>query len=178
MTTQRPNWVKDPAMKEYYDHYWGIPVHDERELFRMLVLECFQAGLSWSTVWAKRQAFDDAFAHFDISIMAHMTDQDSQRLMNNAKIIRNRLKIDAVINNAQVLQSFHQKGQTLDHFLWSFVHSQPIQMHVKADTRLPSTTPLAKEISRQMKRDGFKFVGPVTVFSWMCAVGVVNARIE
>lgn len=178
MTTKRPDWAQSGDMRDYYDHDWGIPMHDERELFRMLVLECFQAGLSWSTVWKKRHAFDQSFANFDVQTVASLTDEDRQRLLNDTGIIRNRLKINATIHNAQVLLRYHQQGKTLDHFIWSFVDGKPLQLHVHADTQLPSTTPLAQEVSKQMKRAGFKFVGPVTVFSWMCAIGVVNARLE
>lgn len=178
MTVKRPDWAKDGEMREYYDHYWGFPVHDEHALFRMLVLESFQAGLSWSTVWKKRHAFDQAFYGFNVEKMAAMTADDVDRLMANPEIIRNRRKIEAAIHNARVMQSYHQKGKTLTRFVWSFVDNEPIQMHIKAETVLPSTTPLAKKIAKQMKAAGFKFVGPVTIYSWMCAVGVVNTRLQ
>lgn len=178
MTEKRPAWAKDGEMQEYYDHYWGIPVHNEHDLFRMLVLESFQAGLSWSTVWKKRHAFDQAFDDFDVEKMAALTAVDVDKLMGNPDIIRNRRKIEAAIHNAQVLRSYHQEGKTLEHFIWSFVDGTPIQVHAQTDTVLPSTTPLAKKVAKQMKKAGFKFVGPVTIYSWMCAVGVVNARVE
>lgn len=178
MTRQYPNWAHDPLMRDYYDHYWGLPVHDERELFQMLTLELFQAGLSWSTVWQKRAAFNKAFANFDVQKIAAFGDQEVEDLMHNAAIIRNRRKIKATIHNAQVLLKYHAVGKTLDHFLWSFVDNQPIELHAQPETVLPSKTSLSIAIAKQMKKAGFQFTGPTIVFSLLCAVGVVNGRVE
>lgn len=178
MSQQYPNWAHDQLMREYYDHYWGFPVHDERELFRMLTLEMFQSGLSWATIWRKRAAFDEAFANFDIQQIASFDDQKIEQLMQNAAIIRNRRKIEATINNARVLQKYHAMGKTLDHFLWSFVDGQPIELNAQQDTVLPAKTPLSTTISHQMKKAGFKFTGPTTIFSLLCAVGIVNGRVK
>lgn len=173
-----PHWVTDQLMRDYYDHHWGIPLHDEQALFRMLTLEIFQAGLSWSTVWRKREVFDQAFANFNIEQIAQFDDYQVEQLMQNANIIRNRRKINATVNNARVLLQYHQAGKTLDHFLWSFVKNKPLNLHAQVNTVLPAKTPLSTEIAKQMKRAGFHFTGPTIIFSLLCATGIVNARIE
>lgn len=178
MKDQYPEWVQGQLMRDYYDQKWGYPVHDEREMFMMLTLETFQAGLSWKTIWQRRSAFEKAFANFDVNAIAAFDEQRVAQLMADATIIRNRRKIMATIHNAKVLQKYHQAGKSLEHFLWSFVDGQPVQLHVQAGTRLPSSTPLSERISQQLKRAGFQFVGPTTVFSLLCAVGIVNGRIE
>ncbi|WP_251548230.1 DNA-3-methyladenine glycosylase I [Limosilactobacillus caecicola] len=178
MTKQYPDWATTPLMQEYYDQKWGFPVHDERELFKMLTLETFQAGLSWATIWQRQAAFEAAFANFNVATIARFDETKVAELMANPDIIRNRRKIEATINNARVLLSYHRVGKTLDHFLWSFVNGQPIEMNAGHDTVLPASTPLSTEISRQLKRAGFKFVGPTTVFSLLCAVGIVNGRLS
>lgn len=178
MASQYPKWAKTQLMRDYYDQHWGIPVHDEQELFMMLSLEIFQAGLSWSTVWQRRAGFMEAFENFDVERVASFDEQRVEQLMSNQRIIRNRRKIMATINNARVLHRFHQAGKTLDHFLWSFVNDHPIEMQVQSETMLPSKTPLSTAIARQLKQAGFQFIGPTTVFSLMCAVGIVNGRIE
>ena len=177
MTSKYPKWANSAVMRDYYDHHWGIPVHDERELFKMLTLETFQAGLSWTTIWQRRAAFSAAFAEFDVDKIARFDQYQAEQLMANPKISRNRRKIMATINNARRLQQIHQDGKTLNHFLWSFVNGQPLRIHVDDDQLLPSATPLSTEISRQLKHAGFQFVGPTTIFSLMCAVGIVNARL-
>ncbi|WP_295728689.1 DNA-3-methyladenine glycosylase I [uncultured Limosilactobacillus sp.] len=177
MTNSYPKWAKTQLMRDYYDQHWGIPVHNEQELFMMLSLEIFQAGLSWSTIWQRRNGFIKAFAEFDVAQIAQFNEEKVEQLMADPQIIRNRRKILATINNAQVLNQLHQTGKTLEHFLWSFVNGQPIRMKVQPDEKLPSFTPLSTVISQQLKRAGFQFVGPTTVFSLMCAVGVVNCRL-
>lgn len=176
MTQQYPDWANDQLMKDYYDHHWGLPVHDEQELFEMLTLETFQAGLSWATVWKKRTAFEQAFANFAVDQVAQFGEQQVKQLMQDPGIIRNRRKIEAAIHNARVLHQYHQAGKTLDHFLWSFVNGHPIRMQVTAGQNLPSQTPLSQKIAKELKTAGFKFVGPTTIFSLLCAVGIVNAR--
>ena len=118
-------------------------MHDERELFKMLTLETFQAGLSWTTIWQRRVAFSAAFAEFDVDKIARFDRHQVEQLMANSQIIRNHRKIMATINNAQRLQQIHQDGKTLDHFLWSFVNGQPLRMYVDDDQSLPSATPVS-----------------------------------
>lgn len=178
LQNQYPDWVQDQSMRDYYDQKWGVPVRDEREMFMMLTLETFQAGLSWKIIWQRQAAFKNAFANFDVAKIADFDGEEVDRLLADEGIIRNRRKILATIHNAQVLNKYHQEGKTLVHFLWSFVDNQPVQLHAHQGTRLPNYTPLAERISRQLKRAGFQFVGPTTVFSLLCAVGIVNGRVE
>ena len=139
----------------------------------MLVLESFQSGLSWSTILHKRDNFRRAFANFEIKKIAQFTQADIERLRNDSGIIRNKLKINAAINNAQVLVYWHQEGKTLCEYLTKFV-PHPIDHHYQTMAEMPSSTPLSQEISKAMKKDGFKFVGPTTIYSFLQAVGLVN----
>ena len=139
----------------------------------MLVLESFQSGLSWSTILHKRDNFRRAFASFEIEKIAQFTQADIERLRNDSGIIRNKLKINAAINNAQVLVKWHQEGKTLREYLTKFV-PHPIDHHYQTMNEIPSSTPLSQEISKAMKKDGFKFVGPTTIYSFLQAVGLVN----
>lgn len=177
MTIQRPSWANTtPEMQDYYDHYWGFPVHDDHQLFEMLSLELFQAGLSWQTIWQRRAAFQRAFANFEINKVAAFTANDIERLYNDQTIIRNRLKIMAVINNARVIQHLQQAGQSFDEYLWHFVAGKPQRLIISSEEDLPTQTSLSRQIAHQMKADGFKFVGPTIIYSLMTAVGLVNAR--
>lgn len=176
-TIKRPAWAEQtPAMQDYYDHYWGLPVHDERQLFEMLSLELFQAGLAWRTIWERRSAFNKAFADFDVDRVAAFTTADVERLYQDKTIIRNRRKIDAVIENAQVVQRMHQTGQTLDDYVWQFVDHQPQRLILAPGETLPAQTAESQAMAKQFKKDGFKFVGPTIMYSFMTAVGLVNAR--
>ncbi|WP_414691954.1 DNA-3-methyladenine glycosylase I [Paucilactobacillus kaifaensis] len=176
---KRPDWAtSNPLMQEYYDNEWGIELHDERALFEMLCLETYQAGLSWQTVLNKRAAFGDAFHHYDIEQVAQMTDEEIETQLNNEKIIRNRLKLNATVNNARAIIKLHVAGQMFDDYIWQFVDQRQQRLVVKNDADLPAQTRLSVQVSKQMKKDGFKFVGPVTIYSYLLAVGVVNARID
>lgn len=179
METKRPEWAESSLlMQDYYDHYWGFPVHDERMLFETLCLESFQAGLSWETIWKRRLAFQRAFANFIPAKVVTFNDQDIDRLCQDKSIIRNRRKIMAVINNAQVICRMHQAGQSFDRYVWQFVDNHPQRLILKAGENLPTQTPASQAMSKQFKKDGFKFVGPTTMYSFMTAVGLVNARCE
>ncbi|WP_267202034.1 DNA-3-methyladenine glycosylase I [Limosilactobacillus kribbianus] len=178
MAEKRPAWAQSSlAMQDYYDHYWGLPVHDDRFLFEMLSLELFQAGLSWKTIWLRRLAFEKAFADFQIDQVAQFTAVDAQRLQEDQAIIRNRRKIAAVINNARVVKQLQEAGQDFDSYVWQFVDGQSQRLILAPDESLPAQTDLSKRMAKQMKKDGFKFVGPTTVYSFMTAVGLVNARL-
>lgn len=171
----RPEWAESsPEMQKYYDEQWGIETHDDRQLFEMLCLETYQAGLSWQTVLRKQQAFEAAFFNYDINQVAKMTDTQLEKLLQNPAIIRNRRKLAATINNAQVIQ---QLPTSFDEYIWQFVDGKPQRLLVKSAEELPAQTRLSIKVSKQMKKDGFQFVGPVTVYSYLLAIGIVNARV-
>ncbi|ERL63687.1 DNA-3-methyladenine glycosylase I [Schleiferilactobacillus shenzhenensis] len=158
----------------YHDQEWGRPQTDERAMFELLSLEIMQAGLSWQTVLNKRSALKTAFANFQIDRVAGFTTQDRERLLQDAGIIRNHRKIDAILSNAQAVQHLHQEGTTLAEFLWGYVHGQPIVGHYHTADQVPATTPLATRIGEDMKKAGFSFTGPKVIYSWLEGSGVVN----
>lgn len=171
---KRCDWAtKTPAMQLYHDTEWCRPEHDEQKLFELLCLETYQAGLSWQTVLNKRAAFQRDFCHFDLTQVAAMSAADLTRLLADPEIIRNRLKLAATINNAQVIVNWPKPGQ-FSTWLWDFVGNQPIRHAVTSADQVPATTDLARHISREMKKRGFKFVGPTTVYSLLQAAGLVN----
>lgn len=176
MDKKRCAWVNlaNPLYVRYHDEEWGVPLHDDRRLFELLVLEMMQAGLSWETVLNKRENFRQAFAGFDPHIVASFTGQDVERLLSNPGIIRNRRKIEAAINNARVYLAIQEEFGSFDRFIWSFVDFKPVDNHVLSADSLPTTSPLAKQISRELKKRGMTFVGPVIIYSYMQAIGMVN----
>ena len=168
----RCRWAQnDPLMRTYHDTEWGEPQRDPRMLWEMLMLEGFQAGLAWITVLRKREAFRAGFAGFDPRKVASFGAHDIDRLMADAGIIRARAKIEATIRGAQIYCDMQDRGEDFSTFCWSFTNGEV----VRSDglTRIV-TTPLAETISRELKRRGFKFVGPTIVYAWMQAVGIVN----
>lgn len=176
---KRPTWAeRTPSMQDYYDHYWELPEHDDRQLFEMLSLELFQAGLTWRTIWERRAAFERAFADFDIDRVAAFTAADIDRLCQDQTIIRNSRKISAVVANARVVQGLQGSGQTFDDYVWHFVDYQPQRLVLAPDESLPAQTDQSKTMAKQFKADGFRFVGPTIMYSFMTAIGLVNARIE
>jgi len=168
----RCSWAgNDGLMCNYHDEEWGVPQHDSRMLWEMLMLEGFQAGLSWITVLKKREAFRKAFAKFDPKKVAKFDESDIERLMNDAGIIRARAKIIATIRGAQIYCEMKERGESFDDFCWSFTDGKVIKNDGK---KFLATSPLSERISKEMKRRGFKFVGPTIVYAWMQAVGIVN----
>ncbi len=159
---------------QYHDEEWGTPLFDERKTFEFMVLESFQSGLSWLTILRKRDNFRRAFDDFDVSKIAKYGEKDLNRLMNDASIVRNRAKIEATINNARVVEEMHKRGENLVDYFWDFVDHTPIQNKLKNLKDADSKTPLSEKISKQMKKDGFRFLGPTTVYSHMQATGMVN----
>lgn len=143
----------------------------------MLILESFQSGLSWSTILHKRENFQKDFANFDVEKVAQFDDNDFQRLMHDPGIIRNQLKIKTAINNAQVLVNWYQEGKSLADFLKAFI-PKPINHHFKTEQEIPTKNELSTEISKEMKKAGFKFVGPTTIYSFLQAVGLINDHVE
>jgi len=171
----RPEWAAtDPLMKEYYDTEWGMPVRDERGLFERLSLEAFQSGLSWATILRKRPAFRAAFDDFDPDKVAAYDDRDVERLMADAGIVRNRRKIDATITNARATVALREDGGLVD-LVWSF---RPEATPIPASyAEVPSTSEESKALSKELKRRGFAFVGPTTMFALMEAVGIVDTHL-
>lgn len=161
----------DPLMRDYHDREWGVPQRDSRMLWEMLMLEGFQAGLAWITVLRKREAFRAAFSGFDPDRVARFNEDDILRLMANPGIIRARAKIEATIGGAQIYCRMRDRGEYFSDFCWSFTDGETLMSDGK--TRFTSTT-LSERISKEMKRRGFKFVGPTIVYAWMQAIGMVN----
>jgi len=166
-----------PIYADYHDKEWGRPVHDDGKLFEMLILEGMQAGLSWSTVLNKRAAFREAFDGFKPEKVALYGDAKIAELMSDEGIIRNRLKINAVVTNAKLFLEVAKTHGSFDKFIWAYVNYTPIVGHWKNIGEMPATTPLSDKISGDLKKIGFKFVGSTIIYSFMQAVGMVNDHI-
>jgi DNA-3-methyladenine glycosylase I len=164
----------DPLMVAYHDDEWGQPLHDERRLFEMLCLEGAQAGLSWSTILRRRDGYRAAYDAFDAERIARYDDARQARLLADTRIIRNRLKVNAFRENARAVLRLRESDGGLDGFVWSRVGWQPIVNPVGSLAEIPVTSPLATELSRDLGRRGFRFVGPVIVYAYLQSVGVVN----
>ena len=167
-----------PEYKDYHDSEWGRPVHDDIKLFEMLTLECMQAGLSWRTVLRKREAFREAFDGFDPKKVALYDDEKIRELMLDERIIRNRLKIESAVNNAKAALKAAEEHGSFDKMIWEYVGNTPVIGHWKDIRDMPSTTPLSDKISKDLKKMGFRFVGPTVIYSFMQAVGMVNDHVE
>lgn len=169
---QRCGWAgSDPLMVAYHDTEWGVPERDGRALWEKLVLDGFQAGLAWITVLRKREAFRAAFADFDPETVARFGEADVERLLGDAGIIRSRAKIEAAIGSAQAYLAMRDAGEDFADFCWSFTDGDVLVGDGKA---LPPKTELSERVSKELKRRGFKFVGPTIVYAWMEATGIVN----
>lgn len=164
----------DPLYEAYHDTEWGVPEYDSRALWEKLVLDGFQAGLSWITILRKRDAFRAAFADFDPDVVARFGDEDRARLMADAGIVRSNAKIDAAINGARIYLDMRDKGEDLSQFLWSFTNGKVIQNNWERIDQVPAQTRVAEEMSKALKAKGYKFVGPVIVYAFMQATGLVN----
>jgi DNA-3-methyladenine glycosylase I len=172
---KRCEWCgDDPLYVQYHDEQWGVPVHDDQQLFEMLILEGAQAGLSWITVLRKRNSYREAFDNFDAEKIARYDDKKIAELLNNPGIIRNRLKISATIKNARgFLQIQHEFG-SFDQYIWSFVDGKPIVNHRKTLSEIPPETDQSRAMSKALKKRGFSFVGPTICYAYMQACGMVN----
>ena len=171
----RPRWAaSDPLLREYYDHEWGVPVRDETGLFERVTLEAFQSGLSWRTVLAKRPAFREVFHGFDPEAVAAMDERDVERLLGDARIIRNRRKIEATVTNARATVALREDGGLAD-LVWSFMPSSTPRPERFAD--VPTTSDESRALSRELKRRGFVFVGPTTMYALMEAIGMVDTHL-
>jgi len=169
---ERCGWAgSDPLMRAYHDEEWGVPEYDSRALWEKLMLDGFQAGLSWSIILRKREAFRKAFKRFNPKAVARFEEADIVRLLNDDGIVRSRAKIEATIGGARAYLAMQAAGEDFSAFAWNFVDGKPIQ---NSSGIIPAKTPLSEQISKELKKRGFKFVGPVIVYAWMQAVGMVN----
>jgi DNA-3-methyladenine glycosylase I len=164
----------DPLYEAYHDTEWGVPEYDARALWEKLVLDGFQAGLAWITILRKREAFRAAFDNFDPEKVARYGEADRARLMADAGIIRSNAKIDAAISGAKIYLAMREAGEDFSDFCWSFTGGKPLQNDFSEIAQVPAKTALAEDVAKALKAKGFKFVGPVIVYAWMQAVGMVN----
>jgi DNA-3-methyladenine glycosylase I len=168
----RCKWAAtDPLMQAYHDEEWGVPLHDSRALWELLMLEGFQAGLAWITVLRKREAFRKAFKGFKPEVVAKFGKKDVDRLLEDPGIIRARAKIEATIAGAKIFEEMKHNGEDFAEYIWNMIGDKPIR---NKTGELLAKTPLSEEISATLKKRGFKFVGPVIVYAWMQAAGMVN----
>lgn len=175
MPVTRCTWAgDDPLYHLYHDKEWGVPVHSDKKLFEFLILEGMQAGLSWITVLKKREAFREAFDGFDFNVVAGYGKRKINALLNDPGIIRNRLKINAAVTNAQAFIRVREEFGTFNKYIWGFVDNKPLQNSWKSMKELPAKTELAETISKDLKKRGFSFVGPTIVYAHMQATGMVN----
>ncbi len=174
MWMQRCDWAgPEQIYLDYHDTDWGVPEYDSRALWEKLILDGFQAGLSWITILKKRENFREAFAGFDPNVIATWGEAEVERLLANPGIIRHRGKIEAAITNARVWQEIEKK-EGFDRYLWKYVGFEPLQNRFECQSDVPAWTPLSKQISADLKKRGFKFCGPTIVYAFMEAVGMVN----
>ena len=172
---KRCEWVgEDPLYIRYHDEEWGVPVHDDRVLFEFLILEGAQAGLSWLTILKKRENYRKAYHNFDVKKIARYTDKDRARLLADAGIVRNRLKVDASIRNAKGTLAIQEEFGSLDAYLWEYVDGKPIQNAWKSMAELPVKTEISDRMSKDLKKREFNFVGSTICYAFMQAVGMVN----
>jgi DNA-3-methyladenine glycosylase I len=175
---ERCEWANKTELEQlYHDNEWGVPVHDDRTLFEFLILEGAQAGLSWSTILRKREGYRKAFHNFDALRISRYSDADISRLLANPEIIRNRLKINATITNAQAFLRVQQAFGGFDQYIWQYVHGRPIQNTWKRLADIPSSSAESTAMSKELQKRGFKFVGTTICYAFMQAVGMVNDHI-
>ena len=172
-TSSREAILRD-AMTVYHDEEWGVPVRDDRTLFEFITLEGAQAGLTWATILNRRENYRRALDNFQPELIAEYTDEKAVALMQDAGIIRNRLKIRSVIRNAQVFLKIQQEFGSFSNYLWAFVDGVPIQNHLQHMNDIPAKTPLSEALSKDLIKRGFTFVGPTICYAFMQAVGMVN----
>ena len=174
----RCKWAQGTEMIRYHDSEWGIPVHNDKKLFEMLILEGAQAGLSWSTILKRRKTYQKAFDDFDPKIISKYTQKDIARLLSDEGIIRNKLKIKSAINNAKQFLKIQKEFGSFDKYLWEFVKNKPIKNNFKNLSDVPASTELSDQISKDLKKHGFSFVGTTIVYAYMQAVGIVNDHVK
>lgn len=159
---------------DYHDNEWGIPCFDEVKLYEMMILESAQAGLSWITILNKREGYRQAFDQFNVDKVAAYGEADRERLLNDSRIIRNRQKINAAINNSRVFLELQKEFGSFSHYLWRFVDGKPIQNNLNDEAKMPVSSPISDKLSKDLKRRGCQFVGSVTMYSYMQSLGLIN----
>lgn len=175
MAKVRCDWCNNSEIYvKYHDEEWGEPVYEDQEFFEMLVLESFQAGLNWLTILKKREHFREAFDDFDYKLIAQYSDAKVKELLSNEGIIRHRGKIEATINNAKAFMSIQKEFNSFSNYIWSYVDHQPILNHFLTLNEVPAQTDLSQKISKDLRKRGFKFLGPTTVYAFLQATGMVN----
>ena len=175
---KRCDWANRSELEQsYHDHEWGVEIHDDRTLFEFLVLEGAQAGLSWSTILRKREGYRRAFDNFDARKISQYSESTVSRLLANPGIIRNRLKINAAITNARAFLQVQKEFGSFDRYIWQFVNGRPIRNSWRTMTDIPASTPESEDMSKDLKKRGFKFVGPTICYAFMQAVGMVNDHV-
>lgn len=167
----------DPLYNDYHDKEWGVPVYDDETIFEFLILETFQAGLSWITILRKRENFRKAFDSFDYKKIAKYSEEKIQELLQDAGIIRNKLKVRATVSNAQAFINVQNEFGTFSEYIWSFVGGKPIQNKFNSMNEIPATSDISDKLSKDLKKRGFKFVGSTVVYAHMQATGMVNDHV-
>ncbi|MHA1973638.1 MAG: DNA-3-methyladenine glycosylase I [Candidatus Hodarchaeales archaeon] len=174
----RCEWaLESQVMKDYHDKEWGVPVHNDYELFELLILEGAQAGLSWSTILGRREGYRKAFANFDYEQVAQFTDDTIEALLQDTSIIRNRLKIKSAVNNARQFIKVQKEFGTFDKYIWSFTDYEVIHNNFNSLTDIPAYTPLSKNISKDLKKRGFSFIGPTICYAFLQSIGILNDHV-
>lgn len=173
----RCSWATNERLIQYHDTEWGVPLHDDRLLFEFLILEGAQAGLSWNTILQKREAFREAFDHFDANRMAHYDERKVQQLLQNSGIIRNRLKINSAITNARAFLRIQEEFHSFDQYIWQFVEGRPIKNTWKTMEEVPTHSKESDAMSKDLKHRDFSFVGTTICYAFMQATGMVNDHI-
>ncbi len=172
---KRCDWAgTDPLYIEYHDNEWGRPQHDDQTLFEFITLEGAQAGLSWITILKRREGYRKCFANFDAHKIARFTPKKVEKLLQDTSIIRNRLKVESTVSNAKAYLNMLDEGLTLDEFFWNYVDGKPIVNTWKTMKQVPANTPLSDQLSKDLKKRGFRFVGSTIVYAFMQATGMVN----
>ena len=175
MEKQRCFWVTtDKIYIDYHDNEWGKPVFDDETLFEFVILESFQAGLSWLTILKRRENFRKAFDYFDVKKVANYTEDKIEELVQNEGIIRHRGKINAAVSNAKLFIEIQKEYGSFSNFIWGYVNHQPIINHWKSREEVPATTPLSDQIAKDFKKRGFKFFGSTIIYAYMQSIGMVN----
>lgn len=170
----RCDWAKEEPNISYHDNEWGKPQHDDQKLFEFLILEGAQAGLSWTTILKRREGYRKAFSNFDPKLVSKYTQKQVAKLLRNSDIIRNKLKINSAINNAQQFLKIQQEFDSFDSYLWKFVNNKPIKNSFKTLSEIPASTEISTKLSTDLKKRGFTFVGPTICYALMQAMGMVN----
>jgi DNA-3-methyladenine glycosylase I len=173
----RCGWISDPLMQKYHDEEWGVPLHDDRKLFEYMVLDAFQAGLSWKTILNKRENFRKAFDNFDPLKISIYDERKYEALLNDAGIIRNRAKISGTILNAKAFLKVQEEFGSFDKYFWSFVSGKPVVNHWQSLSEVPPKTELSDKMSKDLTKRGFKFVGSTICYAFMQAAGMVNDHV-